>query len=84
MAKRSESVCYAKLIVLKSNGMVLGLHYLGPNAGEVTQGFAGMISMGATKADFDALIGIHPTTAEVFVGMDITKSSGVDPAAAGC
>ena len=84
VAKRSESVCYAKLIVLKSNGMVLGLHYLGPNAGEVTQGFAGMISMGATKADFDALIGIHPTTAEVFVGMDITKSSGVDPAAAGC
>ena len=43
-----------------------------------------MIAMGATKADFDALIGIHPTTAEVFVGMDITKSSGVDPAAAGC
>ena len=84
VAKRSESACYAKLIVLKSNGIVLGLHYLGPNAGEVTQGFAGMISMGARKGDFDALIGIHPTTAEVFVGMDITKSSGVDPAAAGC
>ena len=84
VAKRSEAVCYAKLIVLKSDGKVLGLHYLGPNAGEVTQGFAGMIAMGACKSDFDSLIGIHPTTAEVFVGMDITKSSGVDPAAAGC
>ena len=78
------AVCYAKLIVLKSDGKVIGLHYLGPNAGEVTQGFAGMIAMGACKSDFDSLIGIHPTTAEVFVGMDITKSSGVDPAAAGC
>jgi len=38
---------------------------LGPNAGEVTQGFALAIKMGATKADFDALIGIHPTSAEV-------------------
>jgi len=84
VAKRSEAVCYAKLIVLKSDGKVIGLHYLGPNAGEVTQGFAGMIAMGACKSDFDSLIGIHPTTAEVFVGMDITKSSGVDPAAAGC
>ena len=44
---------------------VVGFHYLGPNAGEVTQGYGGMIKLGATKADFDNLIGIHPTTAEV-------------------
>ena len=43
---------------------VVGFHYLGPNAGEVTQGYAGMIKMGATKEDFDDLVGIHPTTAE--------------------
>ena len=44
---------------------VVGFHYLGPNAGEVTQGYGGTIKLGATKADFDNLIGIHPTTAEV-------------------
>ena len=41
---------------------VVGFHYLGPNAGEVTQGFAVAIKMGATKAHFDDTIGIHPTT----------------------
>lgn len=44
---------------------VVGFHYLGPNAGEVTQ-FAGLaLRMKATKDDFDSLIGIHPTCAEV-------------------
>ena len=43
---------------------MVGFHYLGPNAGEVTQGFGGMLKLGATKEDFDNLIGIHPTTAE--------------------
>lgn len=44
---------------------VIGFHYLGPNAGEVTQGFTLGLKMGATKSDFDAMIGIHPTCAEV-------------------
>ena len=44
---------------------VVGFHYLGPNAGEVTQGFGIALKMGATKDDFDNLVGIHPTTAEV-------------------
>ena len=43
----------------------MGFHVLGPNAGEVTQGFALGIKMGATKADFANTIGIHPTCAEV-------------------
>lgn len=43
----------------------MGFHYLGPNAGEVTQGFGIALQMGATKANFDRLIGIHPTCAEV-------------------
>ena len=46
---------------------MVGFHYLGPNAGEVTQGFGMSLKMGATKADFDNLIGIHPTTAEVML-----------------
>ena len=44
---------------------VVGLHVCGPNAGEITQGFAVGIKLGATKADFDNTIGIHPTCAEV-------------------
>ena len=44
---------------------VVGFHVLGDNAGEITQGFAVAMKCGATKEDFDATIGIHPTTAEV-------------------
>lgn len=44
---------------------VVGLHILSPNAGEITQGFAIGLKLGATKADFNNLIGIHPTIAEV-------------------
>ena len=55
--------CDEKINILQEK--VIGFHYLGPNAGEVTQGFGGMLKLGATKEDFDNLIGIHPTTAEV-------------------
>ena len=46
---------------------VVGFHILGPNAGEVTQGFAIGLKLGAKKKDFNTLIGIHPTNAEVSV-----------------
>jgi glutathione reductase (NADPH) len=42
---------------------------VGPDAGEIVQGFAVAIKMGATKQDFDATIGIHPTAAEELVTM---------------
>jgi len=80
---RPDNACYAKLVCdKKDNDRVIGFHYLGPNAGEVTQGFAGMIKLKATKNDFDDLIGIHPTTAEVFTTMEKTKAE--DPSATGC
>ena len=44
---------------------MVGFHVLGPNAGEITQGFTMGLKLGATKADFDNCIGIHPTCAEV-------------------
>lgn len=85
VAHRPENSCYCKVLCVKSQNMkVVGFHYLGPNAGEVTQGFGIALKMGATKADFDNLVGIHPTTAENFTTMDITKSSGVDASASGC
>ena len=56
-----------KLVVQKSTDRVLGLHMVGAEAGEIVQGFAVAIQMGATKQQFDATIGIHPTAAEEFV-----------------
>lgn len=58
-----------KLVVDAETDRVLGLHMAGDDAGEITQGFAVAMRMGATKADFDATIGIHPTSAEEFVTM---------------
>ena len=58
-----------KLIVDRESDRVVGLHMVGPDAGEIVQGFAVAIKAGATKADFDATIGIHPTSAEEFVTM---------------
>jgi len=58
-----------KLVVDGDSDRVVGLHILGPEAGEIVQGFAVAIKHGATKADFDATIGIHPTSAEELVTM---------------
>ncbi|XP_071295748.1 thioredoxin reductase 3 isoform X2 [Agelaius tricolor] len=82
---RDNNTCYAKVICNKQdNNRVIGLHVLGPNAGEVTQGFAAAIKCGLTKELLDETIGIHPTCAEVFTTMDITKSSGQDITQKGC
>jgi len=56
-----------KLIVDATTDRVLGLHMVGADAGEIVQGFAVALKCGATKAQFDATIGIHPTSAEEFV-----------------
>ena len=58
-----------KLVVDGATDRVLGCHMVGPDAGEITQGLAVALNCGATKAQFDATIGIHPTVAEEFVTM---------------
>ncbi len=58
-----------KLIVRREDDVVVGLHMAGPDAGEIVQGMAVAMKAGATKADFDATVGIHPTAAEEFVTM---------------
>jgi glutathione reductase (NADPH) len=58
-----------KLVVETATDRVVGLHMVGPDAGEVVQGFAVALKAGATKAVFDGTIGIHPTAAEEFVTM---------------
>ena len=59
--------CLVKLIVDDASDRVLGLHMVGADAGEIVQGFAVALKCGATKAQFDATLGIHPTSAEEFV-----------------
>lgn len=60
---------YMKLIVDDRTDQVIGLHVVGDDAGEIVQGFAVAMRMGATKADFDRTVGIHPTSAEELVTM---------------
>jgi glutathione reductase (NADPH) len=58
-----------KLVVDPRTDRVLGCHMVGPEAGEIIQGLAVALRCGATKAQLDATIGIHPTSAEEFVTM---------------
>ncbi len=60
---------FMKLVVDAQSDRVLGVHMVGADAGEIVQGFAVALQCGATKAQFDATIGIHPTSAEEFVTM---------------
>lgn len=61
--------CMMKLVVDKRTDKVLGAHMVGADSGEITQGLAVAIKAGATKAQFDSTMGIHPTSAEEFVTM---------------
>jgi len=58
-----------KLLVDPATDRVVGAHMIGPDAGEIIQGVAIAVKLGATKTQFDATIGIHPTAAEEFVTM---------------
>lgn len=65
----SAEKVFMKLVVDTRSDRVLGVHMVGPDAGEIIQGFAVALNCGATKRQFDATIGIHPTMAEEFVTM---------------
>ena len=67
---------YIKLIVDGASDRVVGAHMMGVDCGEIMQGIAIAVKMGATKADFDATIGIHPTVAEEFVTMRSKREDG--------
>jgi glutathione reductase (NADPH) len=63
-----------KIIVDSETDKVIGLHMVGSDAGELVQGFTVAMNAGATKADFDRTIGIHPTSAEEFVTLRESRS----------
>ena len=72
-----------KLVVEQSTQKVVGAHMLGDDAPEMMQGIAVAITAGATKADFDQTVGIHPTAAEEWVTMRTrTRVAGVEAKAA--
>ena len=58
-----------KLVVDKASDRVLGCHMVGDDAAEIVQGFAVAMTAGATKAEFDATVALHPSAAEEFVTM---------------
>ena len=68
LTEKKERV-FMKLVVERKSQRVVGAHMIGIDAGEVIQGVAIAIKLGATKAQFDSTLGIHPTVAEEFVTM---------------
>jgi thioredoxin reductase (NADPH) len=82
---RSHSDAFTKVIVDKNdNEKVLGIHFVGPNAGEVMQGYGVAMKKGVTFKELTDTVGIHPTSSEEVVTLQITKRSGEDAAAGGC
>jgi thioredoxin reductase (NADPH) len=76
---------YTKVIVDKMpEKNVLGIHFVGPNAGEVMQGYGTAMKKGLTFKTLSETVGIHPTSSEEIVTLTITKSSGEDASAGGC
>ena len=65
----SDETTLMKILVDRASDRVLGIHMVGPEAGEIIQGFAVAIQCGVTKAQLDATVGIHPTSAEELVTM---------------
>jgi pyruvate/2-oxoglutarate dehydrogenase complex dihydrolipoamide dehydrogenase (E3) component len=82
---RSDNFAFTKVIVEKAKPeKVLGIHYVGPSAGEVMQGYGAAMKCGVTFEQLKDTVGIHPTSAEEIVTLSVTKSSGEDAAAGGC
>lgn len=83
---RAHHNAFTKVVVDKSSAQqpVLGIHYVGPNAGEVMQGYGTAMKQGLTFKTLTDTVGIHPTCAEEIVTLSVTKSSGEDAAAGGC
>lgn len=85
ITEAETSQCYIKIICLRDHPQkVLGLHITGHHAGEIVQGFATALKCGMTKENLDQTVGIHPTTAEEIIKLNITKRSGKSPVVTGC
>lgn len=68
MLEHKEPTAY-KLVCAGDDEKVVGVHILGRGSDEILQGFGVAVRMGATKANFDSCVAIHPTAAEELVTM---------------
>uniref|UniRef100_A0A9J8A1F5 Thioredoxin reductase 2 n=1 Tax=Cyprinus carpio carpio TaxID=630221 RepID=A0A9J8A1F5_CYPCA len=84
VAERDATQCYIKVYYKYGDQRVLGMHFTGPNAGEVTQGFSLGFQCGLTYEHLRNTVGIHPTCAEELIKLNITKRSGLDATVTGC
>ncbi|XP_032899728.1 thioredoxin reductase 2, mitochondrial [Amblyraja radiata] len=85
VAEREATQCYVKIVCLREGDQtILGIHFIGPNAGEVVQGFALGMKCNATYSQLASTVGIHPTCAEEVNKLNITKRSGLDATVTSC
>ncbi|WP_395021090.1 glutathione-disulfide reductase [Dongia sp.] len=70
---------FMKLVVDRASQVVLGVHMVGADAAEIIQSIAIAVKMGATKAQFDQTVALHPTAAEEFVTMRTPEPEPVEP-----
>jgi len=85
VAHRGDNLCRVKVIcVISEFEAIVGMHIIGANAGEVIQGFGMAIKLGITKKQLDNLVGIHPTSAEEFTTVTVTRRSGQSADKKGC
>jgi len=84
LEEHPSDLCYVKMVCLKNEKeKIVGLHYVGPNAGEVIQGFSVAVNLGATRQDLADTVGIHPTCAEEVLELNLTSDQ--EPSSAeGC
>ncbi len=75
-ARTPSFLAHRLLVNKRDDNRVVGFHVLGPNAGEITQGWAAAFKLGATYETFMQTVGIHPTMAEEFTQLTVTKASG--------
>ncbi|XP_076023512.1 thioredoxin reductase 1, cytoplasmic-like isoform X2 [Genypterus blacodes] len=74
LPRRNKNSCYVKVVChIPDQERVVGLHVMGPNAGDVVQGFAVAMKCGLTKAQLDATVGIHPVSAQVLTSLTLTQ-----------
>lgn len=74
LPRRNKNSCYAKVIChIPDNHRVVGVHVLGPSAGDIIQGFATALRGALTKQQLDATIGLHPVSAEVLANLTQTQ-----------
>jgi thioredoxin reductase (NADPH) len=85
LSVNSTETAYLKCIVRKDeNETVIGLHYIGPTAGEVIGGYALAMKLGLSRRHLIDSIGVHPTVSEEFFNLEVTKRSGKEYRKTGC